>query len=507
MGPLGGRSGRGDPTAAGPVTALLAAAPVFAVVLAIGLRASSRTAALSGLAVAAVVTAIGFPVSWRTLAAAGWEWAPTGVEVMLILAGGICFAEAGRATGIQDTISRWVQRAFGTGVAPVLGIVHGLTPLTESVTGYGVGAAIAVPLILALGVPGPRAAAVSLCGLCTVPWGSMGPGTLIGAQLGGVTLDEIGVASALFTLPVTIATGIGAALLVAAPEGRWCAALAGAGSGTLLAAGILAANLAVGTPPAGALGAVLTLGVHAAIRRLRARATTAGSGAVGGAGGPERTAGEPGELSRAAVPYGVVLGGMLVAHTVFRLAPSVPAGVRGVLGSPAWWLACAIAVIFLTRDADRREILRGAGRMWARVAPPTAVFLLLGILMSTAGMSQAIAGALAALGTPVVLALPFLAGFSGFITGSNTGANALAAASQGEVARALALDAPLVMGAHNAAASVAVMSAPARVELAAQLARVPAARTRIQLFAWGTALAACAGIAGMSAALTGAGLM
>ncbi|MFD2772673.1 L-lactate permease, partial [Leucobacter albus] len=212
-------------------------------------------------------------------------------------------------------------------------------------------------------------------------------------------------------------------------------------------------------------------------------------------------------LIAAVVPYAIVLGGMLVATTAFRLAPGAPELLAAVLGSPAWWLGCAIAYIFLTAEVPRWEVVATALRMWGRVAPPTALFMGLGVLMSTAGLSHAIAVGLASLGIGYLAVLPFLAACSGFIAGSNTGANALAAASQAEVARALALDVSLAMGAHNAAASASVMVAPARIELAAQLARVPGERNRVMATMLATVGASCVGIAALSFALLALGVL
>lgn len=133
-----------------------------------------------------------FPLWWygrssASMASATSQWWPLIIEVLIIVAAGIAFAEVGRRTGTQGVLSLWLQKSLGAGVAPVLAIVHGVTPLIESLTGFGIGATVAIPLLVALGLNGRRAATVGLLGLCAVPWGSMGPGMLIGAELGGVS--------------------------------------------------------------------------------------------------------------------------------------------------------------------------------------------------------------------------------------------------------------------------------------------------------------------------------
>lgn len=96
--------------------------------------------------------------------------------------GGIAFSAVTSNSGAQLRISQWLRAALGTGVVPVLAVVHGVTPMAKSLTGFGVGAVIAIPLLFALGMSSRKAAIIGLLGLCAVPWGSMGPGTFIAAN-------------------------------------------------------------------------------------------------------------------------------------------------------------------------------------------------------------------------------------------------------------------------------------------------------------------------------------
>jgi lactate permease len=85
-------------------------------------------------------------------------------------------------------------------------------------------------------------------------------------------------------------------------------------------------------------------------------------------------------------------------------------------------------------------------------------------------MSAALAGAASRLG-PVYLALvPVVGGLGGFIAGSNTGANAMFAASQAHAAHALGASNLQVLATQNVSASLLTMAAPPRVALASSLA-------------------------------------
>ncbi len=430
---------------------VLALAPVAVVIIALLARQSAFRAASLGTAVAVVVAITVFSLDVETTMDAARAWWPLPVEVLAILAGGIAFAEVGRRTGMQAELSRWLSTAFGSGVAPVLAIVHGVTPFAESVTGFGIGAVIAVPLLVALGLDGRRAATIGLLGLCTVPWGSLGPGTLIAAELGGVGFDALGVASAVASLPVFIGVGVVAALLVADPHAKARACLLAVGSGASLWVGILLANTLIGTSVAGVLGALMVIVAHLFVGRLRGRRSTWSR-----------------QTTRAFLPYGVLVGGVVVAGVVLRILDA-GAGPWRVIASPALWLIVAAAVAERRDPGSFRAVRATVLRTWLRVGPATGLFLILGMTMAVSGMSAAVAGWLAGAGPAFAFAVPVIGAVGGFVTGSNSGASAMFATPQAAAALATGIPALPALAAHNVAASVAIMASPARVELAVSL--------------------------------------
>lgn len=435
---------------------VLASVPPVLAIAAFMAGAPATRSALAGAASALLIAALWFPVPWPEASRALTQWSPLLIEVLLIVLGGIAFAELTRVSGAQGRIADWLKAALGRGVAPILAIVHGVTPLAESLTGFGVGVVIALPLLLALGMPGGRAAVIALLGLCAVPWGSLAPGTLIAAELAGLPFKELGVATAWLSLPVFLAVGALAAWL-AADDRRWWAIGAGLASGTVLWAAVLGANLLIGTAPAGAAGAAVTLVVHLTFRRLRG-----GVLAV------------PAPVRRALLPHAVLLGGVLTASLgLLALAQAAPgaAALARPLGSPALWLL--IASLVAARGLRPRGGGTGAaariGRSWLGVGPATGLFIVLGVVMAVSGMSEVLASAVARLGEGYLALAPAVAGLGGYITASNTGANAMFAGPQAQMAVALDADVLLVMAGHNVAASLLGMASPARVALAVSL--------------------------------------
>lgn len=142
---------------------------------------------------------------------------------------------------------------------------------------------------------------MGLLGLCAVPWGSMGPGTLIAASMSGVTFHDLGVASAIINIVPFVVTGVVAAWIASPVEQR--AVLQGALSGVALTIAVAAMNMVFGTAPAGALGALIVAVLHL-IRAGRDR----NAAALQGIG------------RKALSSYAVLLGGVLVAGWAVRLA-------------------------------------------------------------------------------------------------------------------------------------------------------------------------------------------
>lgn len=433
---------------------LLAALPIIAVIIALAVRLSTTLAAALGLALTLVVMVIAFPLPAQAIPGLVQDWLPVTVEVLLIILGGIAFAELGRRSGGQRVLSDWLRNCLGNGIGPVLAIVHGLTPLAESLTGYGIGAALAIPLLAALGLGIGRAAGIGLLGLCAVPWGSMGPGTLIASQLSGVSFQTLGVLSAVASLPVFLGVGFAAVILAPAPV-RLRSLLAAAASAAALWLAVLGANLTLGTAPAGAVGALVVLAGHLLLARLR-------GGSLRGSA----------PLRRALVPYAVLLLGVVSTSALVRFG-GLEEGPGRYLASPALWLLVTNAVAGSLPGTDvalRRSAWSAAGRGWLHVGPATGMFIVLGALMAASGMSAAMAAGFGSLGAAYALVVPWLAGIGGFVTGSNTGANAMLAGPQTAAIAGTGVPLALGLAVHNVAASICTLAAPARVEMALRLA-------------------------------------
>ena len=131
------------------------AVAVLVAASAVGLAVPSAAGALA----AVVICAVAYPLTPGQVVEATRQWAPVLIEVLAIVFGGLLLSEAMRRTGRQDVIASWLGRTLGTGTPAALAVLHGVTPFAESVTGFGIGVTLAIPLLLHLLSPARRPAA------------------------------------------------------------------------------------------------------------------------------------------------------------------------------------------------------------------------------------------------------------------------------------------------------------------------------------------------------------
>ncbi|WP_421592778.1 L-lactate permease [Shinella sp. M27] len=435
---------------------ILSALPVLSTILALSFGARSLHAALLGTGSAILAILLAFPIPADGMAAAAMRWLPIMAEVLLIVAGGLLLSEVLRDAGGQSSLAKWIRGRAGHGVGAILLVVHGITPFAESLTGFGIGVTIGIPLLAYFGLPARKVVVIGLLGLCAVPWGSMGPGTLIAATMAGVPFPTLGVVSGVISLIPFVVSGVVAAWLASPPVNRGTAVLQGALSGMALTIAVTVANTLFGTAPAGALGALVMITFH--LLRGRQQDTL--------------SLGPSGRRSLGA--YGVLLGGVLAAGLIVKLA-GLSEGWR-YIASPALWLF--IAAGWFARGRPAAQPVRRAWTAWRQVAPVTGLFILLGVLMAISGMAAFLAQTLAGAGPLYLAAAPFVGAIGGFVTGSNSGANAMFAATQAEIARSLGVDVLWFMAIHNVAAAFLLMASPGKIEMAVQLAPADTAEHR-----------------------------
>lgn len=455
------------------MAAVLALTPILIAILLLLLKQSSWVAALAGAVLAAVLVAFVFPTPASVLVESGIDYFPLILEVALILLFGMLLARLLESAGSMSQISSWVESLSPGRPLGVALVVFGIVPFAESVTGFGIGVTVGVPILRHLGCTLRQSAILGLLGLIAVPWGALGPGTTVAAALAGLDVDELGLATAwINAIPVIIVAIAVVAIMRPSPA----SALGIIGAGALMWAGILASSYVIGMAPSGIIGSLIVILVVGALFMIR-----------------KRTTGLTRSLGVAVLPYGVLTIGLLLART---LHSALPSAVTQIIASPPFWLAASCLIAAITVEG-RRTVSIAAVRSWVPIGVGTAAFMLMGWIMTTTGMSEAIGGLLPA---GLVLLTPWLNSIGAVLTGSNTGANSMFTGTLTAVAASSHVSTLPVVAAGNAAGSLAALAAPPRVAMAVQIADSSVAASA-QDIAWvqGRALA----VAGINALALG----
>lgn len=401
--------------------------------------------------VAAVVGAL----LWPGLEAGGVPGAALGGlgtagNVVYILFGGLLLYNVMSAGGAVEEVSRFLRRLEPEKAALALLVVLGAAPFFESVTGFGVAVVISAPILLGAGFTPLKAAALASWGQLAVPWGALGVGTLIGADLAGLTFGELSDTSALLSLPLFPVYGVATVALAGGRGGIRRRGIEAAGIG--LAAGIAVLLCSVYLVPelAGALG-----GLAAAVAFMLLRA-----GRLRGLEIP----------LRALAPYALLLG-LLVAVSALGPTLDVLGFVKPVFAGPGFWLLVSAGFAVFLFGLGGPAVGDALGRtlvQWSPVAGAILAFILAGQVVAASGAAGMLAGgAAAALGGAYPAFSPLVGALGGIVTGSNAGSNALFMPFQVEAAAASDSPKLLLATIQNVAGSHATLLAPQRILLAA----------------------------------------
>jgi lactate permease len=428
---------------------ILVSALPFAVA-AVGLAGLGWPASRAGAA--ALATAVLGAVVWPGLEATAVPGAllgglGTSAQVLYVLFGGLLLYNLLSAGGAVEAVSRFLGRLEPDRVALAAGIVVGVAPFFESVTGFGVAVVISAPILLAAGFTPLRAAVLATWGQCAVPWGALGVGTVIGAHLAGMGFGTLSDASAFLSLPLFPVYGVAAVALA----GRWTGVRRrGAEAivlGLVAGAGTLVTSLYLVPELSGAVGGLAATAVFLARRR-------------------RRLSGVP---VRALVPYAFLLALLAAANGIGALR-SVLEKLGPVFDGPGLPLLVSgvFAALLLGLGGDEAgAAVRRTATQWIPTAAAVLTFVLAGEVVAQSGAAGLLAGGAEALGVFFPAVSPVLASLGGALTGSNAASNALFMPLQVEAARGLDISEELTAAVQNVAGSHASMLAPQRMVLAA----------------------------------------
>ena len=479
---------------------LLAASPL--VVLAgalLWLNRPAEQAAAAACALAVALALLAFGAEWGHVGIAAAKGANLAVFVLSIVWAAVFLYNILDRLGAIDAIGRHMAALSNDQLAQALIIGWGFSSTIQGVTGFGVPVAVAAPLLIMLGVPPIRAAAMSLVGHgWAVTFGSLGSSyytlqlvtgideAVLGAahgaalpagdhrQRGARRAHQGGLRAVLRSLPlVVVAGGIMGGTL-------YGLALADAPQVATLAAGML------GT------AALVVLTRTPLLVGARRDETVTRAAPADGTGMPPLLAFMP-YFVLIALSFGAQVGPVKEAVSGLRLALEYPGFTTGqgftvapadnyaairLLAHPAPLILIATAVsaaVYVATKRWRRGLVSGALKFTYVQCGATTLSVLamvaMAVVMADTGMTVLLAQGIARVSGPFFpLASPFIGLLGAFMSGSNTSSNVMFGLLQVETARALGIGSVTIASVQSIGGSVGSSMAPAKVVVGATVA-------------------------------------
>jgi lactate permease len=391
--------------------------------------------------------------------------------VAYVLFFGILLFHLMNEAGLIRTIASFISHATDDPVRQVILLVVAFSPLVESSSGFGIAIIVIAPILIALGFPRYKAAFLSLVSLSAVPWGALATGTVIGANLGKIPLQTLGSEIALMSVPTFYLFAFASVLIAAGWKGlaqRW---------GELsVITGILAASI----------------WLFSKYVRVELAGVLASNGHVFSQVSCTEAESEM-SIIKAMSPYLFLTGFLFIT----RLLPGVEQMFQSslkidlprysfslpLLYSPGFaLLLTSLFTICLFRM--RIDVIKKSWHYTCKQRIPvtlsTISFVAMSDIMSSSGMNAILAHAAAStLGPAFILFSPVIGGLGGFLTGSNTGANAMFIQLQIEAAHQLGMSPQLLAAAQCTSASHMTMASPSRVLLGATVCEIRTEENKI----------------------------
>ncbi|NEO75879.1 L-lactate permease [Moorena sp. SIO4G3] len=477
---------------------IIATMPLWvAIVMLVVLQRPSQQAGLATL-IAAMGSTLLFPV-FRLfpgqLLLALVKGLATSLSVFYVLFPSLLLYYLLKSVDGMSLLGRGIARLVPERDLQVLLLVIGFAPFAESVSGFGVGTILVIPLFLALGYSSAQSAILGILGQMAVPWGGLAIGTVLGAEITNLDPSILGSTTAVLTAPLPVVYGL-VALAVSggkkSVQRRWPEAIA---AGVLLTIGVWGFSWIPGVELAGVLGSTLVMSflVVWANRKLfhklfhKAKRKRPVNLVNTARNSSEKTAHDSAKygitkvsLWQVIAPYGILTAILLISrlvvplkiwlksHFVISIAAinlNLP-----LLYNPGFYLlltALATVTILGTVVHKLQVITIQAWQQFIPGAIALACFLAASQVMQASGMIASLGMAAATLGDKYIWVAPWLAALGGWITGSSTASNALLSQLQQEVSIQSGLPLEWLMGAQNGASAHATMISPARAIIAA----------------------------------------
>ncbi|MFA8438145.1 L-lactate permease [Pueribacillus sp. YX66] len=446
------------------------------------LKQSSVTAGIISFFVAAVIAMFTpyFSLNLTSLFDATAEGFLLTVIVAYVLLFGIWLFHLMNEAGLIQTIAVHISESTSDPARQALILVIAFSPLVESVTGFGIAVIVIAPILIALGFPLFKAAVLSLVSLTAVPWGALSTGSVIGANLTGISIHSLGAGTALMSIPVFFYFTMITVFIVGGWKElrkKWFEIIA---VSVALIGAIWFFSQFVSVELAGVFASLAALSVEMLFVRFAEKKQKKNDVVAVSETNVKDS------LFKALSPY-LLLTTMLFLS---RLIPMVREWLNThgiielkkyafelpILYSPGFFLllTCLFAIVLFKLNVSLiRKSFIATIKQWVPVNVSMFGFVAMAQVMAYSGMTNLLAETGAnKFGSAFVILSPMIGAVGGFLTGSNTGSNAMFIKLQVQTANLLNLSPELVAYSQNASAGHVTMASPSRVLLAAQVSNI-----------------------------------
>lgn len=382
---------------------------------------------------------------------------------------------------VIQTIGESVVGLTRNPVYQVLLLVIAFSPLVESVGGFGTAVIIVCPILQSLGFKSFKSALLSLVSLTAVPWGAMATGTVIGANLGEIPLKDIGIGCALLSVPTFVYFTFVAVYVAAGWQGiqkHWAESLVVSLS---MAGFVWLFSEFISTELVGILASLATICITLVVIRCFEK-YVASDGLI------KRKFFSVNQYSllKALSPYLFLTLILLLSRTNMTFQEFLTSYGAVVLPqysykmpllySPGFYMGIACfytVIVFRLNIVTIRKALIITVKQSAIFVLSTSPYLCMSEVMLKSGMTDTLALAVAGgWGMWYAVVCPLVGSLGGFLTGSNTGSNAMFMKVQVSLAHQLGIPTDLTAAVQNVGGSNITMTSPSRVTLATSLCEV-----------------------------------
>lgn len=383
-----------------------------------------------------------------------------------------------------DTLIRLFSRVIPDINIQILMIVIGFSPLTESISGFGVGAILSMPLISALGMTNLQSALLGSLGQVAVPWGGLAVGTELAANLTNLNPKILGAYTAILIFPIPIIYGLISLFItggIKAVKLNWPAAVL---VGVTLSACLYGFSLFIGIDVAGILASLVSMITLLLYQRLFKGKTN------------KFTQFKVQNISdnRDSIKSTLIKLLPYILLTIFLLLSRLITPVKDwlnhlkinysfldanfhgnlpIIYHPGFFIIMTSVISVLCIRSNTLSTKSIFIEAWKKFCPggiTITCFVITSQVMQDNGMNELLGSTVSLAGNASQFITPWLAALGAWMTGSSTGSNALFSQLQNQISIQSGLPSIWIIAAQNAASAHGTLISPARTALISTVA-------------------------------------